>query len=72
MALKEGDKVSVRAGVAGSTLYAELGERMKEGTTPAWLVIDPTNKEAEIKGLPVYVPSENVFDLGAVIEFYNR
>lgn len=72
MALKEGDKISLRTGVANSTLYAETGEKMKEGATPAWLVVDPTKREAEVKGLAVYVPSENVFDLGAVIEFYSR
>jgi len=72
MLLSEGDKISLRAGVADSPIYVEAGERMKETTTPAWLVVDPVKREAEVKGLPVYAPSENVFDLGAVIEFYNR
>jgi len=72
MSLKGGDKVSIRAGVADSPIYMEAEERMKEAITPAWLAVDSVKKEAEIKSLPVYAPSENVFDLGAVIEFYNR
>jgi small subunit ribosomal protein S4 len=72
MALRIGDKITIRAGISDSPLYVEAGERMKENAVPTWISVDPAKKEAEVKGLPAYVPSENLFDLGAVIEFYNR
>ena len=67
-----GDKVSLRAGVADSSLYLGAGERMKELTVPSWMSVDLQKREVEIKGIPAYVPNENLFDLGAVMEFYNR
>lgn len=72
ISLKEGDKIGLRAGVAGSPLYAEVAERMKTNESPAWLSVDPEKREVQVKGVPAYVPVENQFDLGAVIEFYNR
>jgi len=47
-------------------------ERMKTLTLPAWLKIDPATRSLVVEGQPVYVPQEHVFDLGVVIEFYNR
>jgi small subunit ribosomal protein S4 len=70
--LKKGDKVGVRAGSATSPLFAEAGERMKSQTAPAWLSVDPEAKEATVAGEPAYERGEQVFDLGVVIEFYNR
>ena len=70
--LKKDDKVSLRAGSVDSPLYAETGEKMKELAVPTWISVDPVKKEAEVKGVPTYVPNENHFDLGAVIEFYSR
>jgi len=70
--LRVGDKVSLRAGVADSSLYLGAGERMKELTVPSWMSVDLQKREVEIKGVPAYVPNENLFDLGAVMEFYNR
>lgn len=70
--LSKGDKVTLRAGSLGSPLFGEATERMKAMTMPAWLKVDPETKTLSVEGEPVYVPQENVFDLGAVIEFYNR
>lgn len=70
--LKKGDKVSIRQGSVSSPLFAEVEERMKTVTVPAWLKVDPALREATVEGEPVYVPQEHVFDLGTVIEFYNR
>jgi small subunit ribosomal protein S4 len=72
IALKNGDVVSLRPGSAESPLFAEVAERMKAVTVPAWLTIDPENKTATVVGEPAYAPGEQVFDLGVVIEFYNR
>jgi len=70
--LSKGDTVSLRAGSQNSPLFGEVAERMKTGTVPAWIKVDPDNRSAAIEGEPAYVPQEHVFDLGTVIEFYNR
>jgi len=70
--LKEGDVVSIRQSSNGSSLFGESAERMKEVQAVAWLKVDPLKREAVVEGEPVYTPAEHVFDLGVVIEFYNR
>ena len=70
--LSKGDAVSLRSGSATSPLFGEVEERMKTSTLPAWLKIDPATRSLVVEGQPVYVPQEHVFDLGVVIEFYNR
>lgn len=72
IALKVGDVVGIRAASAGSPLFAEVAERMKAQAAPAWLELDPERKEVKVKELPAYGKGEHVFDLGVVIEFYNR
>lgn len=70
--LKAGDSVSIREGSSASALFADTAERMKTQTVPAWLKADPEKRTAVVESEPVYVPGEQVFDLGVVIEFYNR
>ena len=70
--LSEGDIVSLRAGSINSSLFSEVSERLKTVMIPAWLKVDPVKKQVVVNGHPVYVPQEHVFDLGVVIEFYNR
>lgn len=70
--LSEGDIVSLRAGSASGPLFAEAAERMKTLSAPVWLQSDPVNRSVTVRGQPVYVERENIFDLGIVIEFYNR
>jgi len=70
--LSKGDMVSLRAGSVDSPLFGEVVERMKTNTVPAWLKVDPTARSATVEGQSVYVAQEHVFDLGVVIEFYNR
>lgn len=70
--LKEGDVISVREGSKNSPLFADRAERIKGMTVPAWIEINSEMSEAKIVGVPVYVPSEHVFDLGVVLEFYSR
>ena len=72
MGLKAGDKISVREGSAGSVLFADAAERMKALAAPAWIKADPEQRTAEVIGEPAYLPGEQLFDLGVVIEFYNR
>lgn len=70
--LREGDVVGVRAGSVESALFREAGERMSAVAVPAWIKVDPEKLTATVMGEPTYVPSENVFDLGVVLEFYSR
>ncbi len=67
-----GDVVGVREASAQSALFAEVSERMKALSAPAWLVLDPETRTAKVVGEPVYVEAEQVFDLAVVIEYYNR
>jgi small subunit ribosomal protein S4 len=70
--LKSGDKLSIRPGSTSSTLWTLADERVKEATIPAWLKVVASERVIEVIGRPVYEPSENLFNLGVVIEFYNR
>ncbi len=70
--LSKGDVIGVRSGSTNSTLFGDVTERMKTLTAPAWLKVNPEQKEVEVVGEPMYTAGEHVFDLGVVIEFYNR
>ena len=69
--LKAGDKVSLREASAHSALFADTAERMRTQAVPEWLKVSPDERTAEVVGEPVYGEGQ-VFDLGVVIEFYNR
>lgn len=70
--LTNGDKISIRTNSSGSPLFTDVAERMKTLTLPQWLKADPATREVVVEGEPSYVPSEQLFDLGATIEFYSR
>jgi len=70
--LSEGDIVSLRVGSASSPLFNEVEERMKTMTMPVWLKVDSDKRQATVLGRAVYEERENIFNLGAIIEFYNR
>lgn len=70
--LSKGDVVGLRTGSSSSPLFGEVAERMKTVAVPLWLKVDPDKRQATVEGAPAYVSQEHVFDLGAVIEFYNR
>lgn len=70
--LSKKDVVNIRASSDSSPLFGEVGERMKTILVPSWLQVDPERKQATVLGQAVYNVRENVFDLGVIIEFYNR
>ena len=72
MLLSEGDVINLCPSSVSSPLFGEVEERMKIIMIPAWLQIDAERKQATVFGQSIYVARENVFDLGTVIEFYNR
>lgn len=72
MRMKMGDKIEINARSVGKPLFASFDERFKTVTVPSWLKFDSVKKTAEVQGMPVYVKSENMFDLSTVIELYSR
>lgn len=70
--LSTGSVVGLREGSQKSPLFGESAERMKTLTAPAWLEVNPETRTVKVVGEPVYEANQNVFDLGVVIEFYNR
>ena len=67
-----GDTVEVRPQSQNKGMFAGIEEKMKSVTTPGWISFDQGKKIAKIIGVPLLVPTENMFDLNAVIEFYSR
>jgi|SRR5581483_5346728 len=70
--VKIGDTVSIRPGSNGKGVFANLEDRVKEVTFPAWLAFDINTREGKAVGKPEYKPGDQMFDLNAVIEFYSR
>ncbi len=70
--LREGDVVGVREGSKKSTLFTSAEERNKNFTSPEWIMVNSEKMEVKVLGKPSYDIGQNVFDLGAVMEFYSR
>ncbi len=68
--LKKGDKIEIREGSKGSSMFRDL--ETKESQTPTWLDWEAKSKTLTIKDAPVKTDGEAMFDLGQVIEFYQR
>jgi small subunit ribosomal protein S4 len=68
------DKLSIRDGVRGSSLYASLADKPAEErrSIPAWVASDFTHLSAEVKKVPAYTASETGLELATVFEFYSR
>lgn len=67
-----GDKIGIRAGSAKKKPFEVAEARAKEVSVPAWIKYDPVAKVAEIQGVPKYSPTETIFDVSAILEFYRR
>jgi small subunit ribosomal protein S4 len=70
--VKPGDTVSVREGSKQSVLFVTLAETHEMASVPAWLSFDLKKLEGKVKTVPVYNPSETLFDPDQVLEFYSR
>lgn len=69
--VKEGDIISIREGSKQSKLFSNIEERMKEVAVPGWMSWDA--KKGELLINQGSAPSEELlFDLGQVIEYYQR
>ncbi len=70
-AISEGDIISIREGSKNSKLFAELDTKeMVEA--PAWIKFDLKKREVSIKETENPVQTDMLFDLGMVIEYYQR
>lgn len=67
-----GDKLSVRGASQKKPLFKDFDEKVKKVALPSWLSYDADKKVAEVQGMPSYKPTEHLFNLGQVIEFYSR
>ncbi len=70
--LSEGDVLSQRVASASKPLFASLNERVKGMNHPAWLRFDKEKNSATVIAIPKYEPSDSLFDMNAVLEFYSR
>ncbi|MBU3968783.1 30S ribosomal protein S4 [Patescibacteria group bacterium] len=71
--VKVGDKISIKNERKNNSLFINLDkEIMDMPSIPPWISLNLKNKEGILKNAPVYNPSDLLFDLQSVIEFYNR
>ncbi|MEK7613914.1 MAG: 30S ribosomal protein S4 [Patescibacteria group bacterium] len=70
--VKPTDVLEVREGSRGSTLFANLNEKLGEYRSPEWVLFDAGAFQGSLKQLPSYTPGEMGVDMQAVFEFYTR
>lgn len=70
MNLKKGDKIEIREGSKDSAMFRDL--EVVDSQVPTWIAYEPKTKSIVIKDTPVKTDNEVMFDLGQVIEFYQR
>jgi small subunit ribosomal protein S4 len=68
----EGDKITIREGSKGSKMFSELENKMVETKSPDWISWNTKTKELSIKNSSFDEKSDLLFDLGQVIEYYQR
>jgi small subunit ribosomal protein S4 len=70
--VKEGDIISIREGSRGSKLFSKLDDGEKESKEPDWMSWDNKKKELTVKKVSSTQKGDLLFDLGQVIEYYQR
>lgn len=70
--VREGDKITIREGSKNSKMFNDLENKIVETKSPDWMVWNAKNKELTIKSGSLAENSELLFDLGQVIEYYQR
>ncbi len=71
-AVKMGDKITIREGSKASKLFGEMEDKIIETKSPDWISWDGNKKELLIKDWSVAEKPDMLFDLGQVIEYYQR
>lgn len=67
-----GDVISVMPRSKNTKLFADVAEQAKEYSVPKWLTFDPSKLEGKVMSRPSFSPTELVFDLAAILDFYKR
>jgi len=67
-----GDTIAVREGSKVSALFTDFEERNEGGSLPHWLTFNGKNLSGECTAVPIYEPSEVLFDPELVLEYYSR
>lgn len=71
--VKKSDKLGVREGSKGSSLFGSLHEKLKDHRTPEWLLSKGDVLGGEVLGAPSAAEISGAgMNLGAIIEFYSR
>lgn len=70
--VKVGDKITIREGSKNSKMFSELDTKMSETKSPDWMSWDMKTRELIIKNDSNHDKSDLLFDLGQVIEYYQR
>jgi small subunit ribosomal protein S4 len=70
--VKVGDIISVRDGSRESGIFAPLVEKYEPTGVPAWASFDIKKMSGEVKGVPQSEPSDRLFDIEQVLEYYSR
>lgn len=71
-ALRVGDKITIREGSKDSKLFNEITVKMLDTQLPIWMVWNAKIQELSIKSDASTPSSDLLFDLGQVIEYYQR
>lgn len=67
-----GDKVAIREGSKGKTVFKALGDKLKNAKLPKWLKVDPSTFEIEVISEPTPLEAGSTLNLNSVMEFYSR
>ena len=67
-----GDTIKIREASVKKILFENLKEKLKDFMPPSWLSFDVEKRQGVVIGRPKLVPSELLFDLSAILEFYRR
>jgi small subunit ribosomal protein S4 len=70
--VKQGDVITIREGSLKKPIFAEVTEKIKDITPPAWIGADVAKKTWTIQGAPKLEGESLLFDLGSVFEYYRR
>lgn len=70
--VQTGERIAIREGSRGKTLFATLAERFENHTLPGWLTFDIKKHAGEVTHMPGAGLEELPFDPLVVLEYYTR
>lgn len=75
--VKKGDEIAIRDGSRRKPVFSDLEEKLKGRALPLWIARGDAKEKGDAfkwsaVGVPAYQPSDLLFDLNAVIQFYKR